>query len=65
MIMEAPANPTLTGWFIIATALVWFVFEMYVLIAKKQTISNAMYELAKRNPSLPFVIGLLMGHWFW
>lgn len=63
--MGAPKMPTLTGWFIIVTAMVWLGFEVYVIIYKKQTISNAMYDFATKMPMVPFIIGLLMGHWFW
>jgi hypothetical protein len=60
-----PENPTITGWFIIATALFWLLFEIYVLYYKKQTISNAMYDFAKQQPIIPFIVGLLCGHWWW
>lgn len=64
MINELPAAPTITTWFIIGTSLVWFFYEIYTLIYNKQTISAGMYYLAKR-PIVPFVMGLLAGHWFW
>lgn len=63
--MTDPQMPTLTGWFIIATAILWLAFEIYVIAAKKETISSAMYRFAKQNPSFPFIIGYLFGHWFW
>lgn len=63
--MGAPQNPSIAGWLIIATALIWLIVEIYVIYVKKQTISNAMYDYAKNMPIVPFIIGLLMGHWFW
>tara|TARA_R110000744_G_C19102445_1_gene533741 strand:- start:234 stop:428 length:195 start_codon:yes stop_codon:yes gene_type:complete len=60
-----PENPTIAGILIIITAIIWLIVEIYVLYYKKQTISSAMYSYAKNMPIIPFIIGLLMGHWFW
>lgn len=60
-----PEDPTTTGWFIIVTAFIWLIYEFYVLYYKKQTISNATYNLAKNQPIIPFIIGMLCAHFFW
>ena len=61
----APENPTTAGMLIIITAIIWLLVEIYVLLAGKQTISNAVYKYAQRMPILPFIMGLLVGHWLW
>jgi len=62
--MTPPAMPTMTMSFILITGFIWLIYELFVLYTGKQTLSAGMYELAKR-PIIPFLIGILMGHWFW
>ena len=62
--MTPPVMPTMTMTFILVTGAVWLIYEIYTLYSRKQTISAGMYWLAKR-PIIPFLIGVLMGHWFW
>ena len=62
--MTPPPMPTMTMTFILATGGIWLLYEIYVLYTGKQTISEGMYWLAKR-PIVPFLIGVLMGHFYW
>lgn len=60
-----PPMPTVTGWFIIATAFSWLFFETYVVMKGKEPISHAMYKFGKHSMAFVFLIGFLMGHFFW
>ena len=62
---EIPGMPTITGWFIIISALVWLAWEIWAIVTKREVISVAVYRFAKANPAVPFSIGFLMGHFFW
>lgn len=59
-----------TTWIMIITALVWIVWDIYLYVKKDKdarikTISIIITEFAWYSPMLPFIIGLLCGHWFW
>jgi len=40
-------------------------WEVYVLIARKETISQSIWAWTKQTSLVPFLFGLLMGHFFW
>ena len=63
--MEAPGMPTATGWVLIGTSLALLGFEVYLLAAKKEPISVAVYKFGKHSMAIVFIIGFLMGHFFW
>jgi hypothetical protein len=59
---------TLTIVFIIAVTLVILAYDVYALYRSKKTEYTISYIIAKaslKNPIIPFVFGVLMGHWFW
>lgn len=69
MIDHAPPMPTDTGWFIIATLVAWFTWEIFAVMTGRQTLSNAMWKFSNTSPSMRFLIGLMiglvLGHWYW
>lgn len=38
---------------------------LYVSPAPADTISRVLFDTATEHPILPFVFGVLAGHWFW
>ena len=58
-------SPDTTTWIMLGTAIVWLVWDVYLYIADKQTISEKMYKASKVSTIVPFIMGVLCGHWFW
>lgn len=49
-----------------AVTVLLVIWNVYVAIASPaDTISQVIFGWAGVYPVLPFVIGVLMGHWFW
>jgi hypothetical protein len=61
---------TYTVAIILSTCFVWIVLDI-VLYVKRQddpkvsTISMIITSFSWYSPVFPFMIGFLMGHWFW
>ena len=58
---------SLTAIFIVCTAVIWAVFDVWV-IAKKgnsESISAHIIRLARKWPLFPLLSGILLGHFFW
>ncbi len=59
------------GWTVVillaVVALVgaWDVYVAFFNREKDDTVSEVVRELARRHPLVPFLFGLLMGHFFW
>ena len=53
-------------WIFAALVAALFVYEGYALINSKSgdTISEIFWNLSRR-PLVPFLLGMLMGHFFW
>ena len=61
---------TTTTWIMIVTALLWIIWDIYLYVRKEKhpetkTISVIITEFSYYSPMLPFIAGLLCGHWFW
>lgn len=59
---------TITIIFIIVVTLVILAYDAYALYRSNKTEYTISYIIAKaslRNPVIPFIAGVLMGHWFW
>lgn len=55
-----------TTWFILITALVWFVYDVYAYVTEDvTTISKWITEFGYYSPIGPFIFGLLIGHFYW
>lgn len=64
--MEVISKLDATTWIIIATALVWLVFDIFAFVTKKyETFSDKITRWSYYSPIMPFILGVLMGHWFW
>lgn len=49
----------------VATAVIFVDVLIYLAPPRKDTISEVILEIAYRHPLLPFLCGVLCGHWFW
>ena len=64
--MEVISSLSTTTWIIIVTALVWLVWDIYAFVSKKHvTFSDKITKWSYYSPMVPFILGMLMGHWFW
>lgn len=57
----------LTVWILVAMLVLASVVDVYQSIYKgpQATISATVWELSRRYPALPFLIGFLCGHLLW
>jgi hypothetical protein len=58
-------DATITTWIMLGTAIVWLVWDVYLYAYDKETISQKMYKASKITMVIPFMFGVLCGHWFW
>lgn len=58
-------NTTITTWLILGTVLVWIGWDVYLFLNDKTTISDKITKFGKHVTGVIFLIGFLMGHWFW
>lgn len=49
---------------IVITALIWLLWDMYAYIKDKKTISYYFTKLSFYSPMVPFILGMLISHWF-
>ncbi len=63
--MNAPGSPTMTGIVLIAVSMLLLVYEVYLLVKGKEPISVAVYRFGQHSMAIVFIIGFLMGHFFW
>lgn len=65
--MNLESDMSIATWLIIATALIWIVVDviLYLNIKKTSTISQVITKFSYYSPMVPFIVGLLAGHWFW
>lgn len=56
----------MTQYFILGTILIWIVYDIYIYIAKgnADTESATTWHFAYTLPSIPWTVGILMGHLF-
>lgn len=62
---EYPGMISNTGLVILIIALFLIGYETYLLLNKKEPISIAVYKFGKHSMAVVFIIGFLMGHFFW
>jgi hypothetical protein len=55
----------LTVGLISLTAIVWLVWDFYVVYKKERSISYWMTKWSYYSPMIPFIIGFILGHWLW
>lgn len=39
--------------------------DVFLYFSGRETISQVIWRWSQNYPMVPFVAGLLMGHWFW
>lgn len=56
-----------TAWVIICTAAFLIAYDFYAFRTrgKGDTISEVILSYSLRHPVIPFIFGVLMGHFFW
>lgn len=65
--MKALKHKTLTMWVIFAAVLLIFVYDAWAVMQKpkRSTVSKIVTLSSKKYLLIPFLLGLLMGHFFW
>ncbi len=56
---------TVSMGLIAITAIVWLVWDVIAYIKDYNTISYYITNLSFYSPMIPFISGVLCGHWFW
>ena len=49
----------------VVLALAWEAVTLWREHDNIYTISQVMHDTAKKHPMIAFVLGVLIGHWFW
>lgn len=52
-------------WGLIGCLLIYEVVTLYFTKSPSDHITAIVKRVTKENPLLPFILGLLMGHFFW
>ena len=55
---------SLTSYFIVTIIALCVLWEAYVLIMNKETVSLSIWKMVKASLGLNIFFGFLMGHWF-
>jgi hypothetical protein len=63
--LSPPSMPTTTGIVLICMSIFLLAYEIYLLVNKKEPISVAVYRFGQHSMAVVFIIGFLMGHFFW
>lgn len=65
--MDAEKKSALTEKFLVTAILGIGAFEIWTLFNKREsdTISEEVWSITPERPLIPFLCGLLMGHFFW
>jgi hypothetical protein len=58
-------SPDSTTILMLLTAAIWLVWDVALYVYDEETISEKMYKASKTTMMVPFVFGVLCGHWFW
>jgi len=56
---------TISMALIAITAISWLVWDVVAYAKGKKTISYYFTNWAYYSPMVPFILGVLIGHWFW
>lgn len=54
----------MTALFIWAVTIVALLFDLFLWLTDRETISQRMILWSKKSLIIPFLWGFLMGHWF-
>ena len=50
---------------IAVTAIVWLIWDLYAYLKDKKTLSYYIVNWSYYSPMVPFIAGVICGHWFW
>lgn len=53
-----------TEWFVVGTGIIWLAYDVYVVKVGKSTESQVIRDWGQRWTYFPFVMGVLVSHWF-
>lgn len=56
---------TFTGFFVLATGVIWAVYDLICLLFNLPTISEEITKHSFYTPTTPLILGVLIGHFFW
>lgn len=58
---------SITAFFIIATVIIWAVFDVYIIVkkGKQESISAYIIRGSYKYPLVVLCFGILLGHLFW
>ena len=63
--IEDVGDFTIPGIIIIITAISWLALDIWLYLDNRKTISQAMFKMSKNMMAIAFILGFIMGHWFW
>lgn len=52
-------------WILVLSFIGMVVYEIIAAVRSDQTISQYIWQATLHHPMVPFLFGLLMGHFFW
>ena len=52
-------------WFMIGAVIAALAYDIYAIRAKKPTLSRIVTESSRKYLMIPFILGVLAGHFFW
>lgn len=55
---------TNTALLIIFTGVIWIVYDVYLYVKSKETISDVIFGFSQHVKGIIFLVGFLCGHWF-
>lgn len=58
---------SMTEGFLIAVVVVVLAYDLFALQrwGIEATVSRVITDWSRRHPVIPFLLGLVAGHWFW
>ena len=62
--MNGVGSPDTTTWIIIATAVIWAAWDVYIWLNGGETISIKMNRWGQHVMAIVFILGFLAGHFF-
>jgi hypothetical protein len=65
--MKLGKNKTIVMWILIALTMILVIYDAWACAdkAKRDTISKIVTKSSEKYLVIPFLLGLLMGHFFW
>jgi hypothetical protein len=58
-------TPTFETWVMISVVLALLIYEVWLYVAGKETISETIRRFSNISYMIPFIAGVLCGHFWW